>query len=152
MNEEQGSVPTADARLPVRDAISPRSPMLAAVSTVSVCVALARPPLAHSRSALALTHTQLPLSRPPKIARTRTVVASEDSDEAPRLATAYTAAGAATALTWSTCAVVALSAHPTLALPMRHNVLTIAQALAQQLRHTRSASISQKKLLERLDF
>ena len=123
MNEEKGSVPTADREgFPSRgvDDISPRSPMLAAVSTVSVCVALARPPLAHSRPALGLA--QLPLSRPPKIARARTVVASEDSDEAPRLATAYTAAGAVTALTWSACAVVALSAHPTLPLPFRHNI------------------------------
>ena len=107
--------------------------MLAAVSTVSVCLALARPPLALSRPALGIshTHTQLPLSRPPKTARLRTVLASEDSDEAPRLATAYTAAGAVTAVTWSTCAVVALSAHPTLALPLRHKSCGVRVALTR---------------------
>ena len=112
---------------PSANAISPpiTDPSMS-LSVLSVSLALARPPLPLTRP-LGLTSTP---TRPHIIARTRTVVASEDSDEARRLATAYTAAGAVTALTWSTCAVVALSAHPTLALPLRHNVLTIAQALA----------------------
>ena len=124
MNEEKVVWTRA---FPSANAISPpiTDPSMS-LSVLSVSLALARPPLPLTRP-LGLTSTP---TRPHIIARTRTVVASEDSDEAPRLATAYTAAGAVTALTWSTCAVVALSAHPTLALPMRHNVLTIAQALA----------------------
>lgn len=48
----------------------------------------------------------------------------------PALGRAYSVAGAATVVSWSACAVVGLSTHPTLVLPVRHNVLTIAQALA----------------------
>ena len=49
---------------------------------------------------------------------------------APSLSAAYTVAGLATTATWTAVAIIALSPHPTLALPLRHNVLTIAQALA----------------------
>ena len=48
----------------------------------------------------------------------------------PYLSAAYTVAGLATTATWTAVAIIALSPHPTLALPLRHNVLTIAQALA----------------------
>ena len=48
----------------------------------------------------------------------------------PRLANAYKAAGALTASTYTAVAIKTLSYHPHLDLPLRHNVLTIAQALA----------------------
>lgn len=49
---------------------------------------------------------------------------------APRLAALYKSAGVATTATWSAVSIASLSVHPTLDLPLRHNALTIAQALA----------------------
>lgn len=55
---------------------------------------------------------------------------SQPTGAAPLLARAYGVAGLGSAACWATCAGYALSRHPTLALPARHNALTIAQALA----------------------
>ena len=68
-----------------------------------------------------------------RVARPRlaaSIVATADHTAAPRIASAYTAAKVATLATWSATSWIALSTHPTLALPLRHNLLTIAQALA----------------------
>ena len=68
-----------------------------------------------------------------RVARPRlaaSIVATADHTAAPRIAPAYTAAKVATLATWSATSWIALSTHPTLALPLRHNLLTIAQALA----------------------
>ena len=46
------------------------------------------------------------------------------------LPAAYTAASLMTTLSWTAMAVTSLNVHPTWVLPLRHNVLTIAQALA----------------------
>lgn len=51
-------------------------------------------------------------------------------EPSPALGRAYSVAGVATIAAWVACAVVALTSHPTLKLPVRHQYLTIAQALA----------------------
>ena len=52
---------------------------------------------------------------------------------APRLAEAYRLAGKATVAAWSATALVGLTTHPKLTLPLWHNVLAIAQAVAMPL-------------------
>lgn len=50
-------------------------------------------------------------------------------EPSPALGRAYSVAGVTTIAAWIACAIVALTGHPTLKLPVRHQYLTIAQAL-----------------------
>jgi len=52
-------------------------------------------------------------------------------EPAPILGNCYAVVGVLSLVAWAATAVVALSHHPRLRLPRRHNLLTIAQALAQ---------------------
>ncbi|CAE7856868.1 unnamed protein product [Symbiodinium microadriaticum] len=65
----------------------------------------------------------------------RTAVVRHSGDfvkePAVNLGRAYGVFGVLSLVAWTATAVVALSSHPKLRLPMRHNALTIAQALAQ---------------------
>lgn len=61
---------------------------------------------------------------------TTTMMEAKPTGSAPLLSRAYGALGVGSAVSWAACAGYALSRHPTLALPARHNALTIAQALA----------------------
>ena len=97
-------------------------------------------------SSLALVTKQEPRTRPwctgrssctPTSARrTMTMKAADSkpwvppSGPAPMLGRLYSVAGVASAASWTACATYCLSRHPSLTLPMRHNILTIAQALA----------------------
>eukprot|EP00913_Durusdinium_trenchii_P031176 g29192.t1 len=54
----------------------------------------------------------------------------ESTGPAPRLGQGYAAVSVLTLVSWTLCAVMALARHPAvIKLPLRHNVLTVAQAL-----------------------
>mmetsp|Transcript_8869 Transcript_8869/g.20021 ORF Transcript_8869/g.20021 Transcript_8869/m.20021 type:complete len:418 (-) Transcript_8869:307-1560(-) len=70
---------------------------------------------------------------PPLVAPPRLLAAAASGGETSvgesRLGAAYALAGAASVASWTVCAFTALGTHPYLDLPVRHNLLTIAQAL-----------------------
>lgn len=70
----------------------------------------------------------VPLASPVRVRGPSTRQAVKEPS--PELGRAYSVAGAATIAAWVACAIVALTSHPTLKLPVRHQFLTIAQALA----------------------
>ena len=63
------------------------------------------------------------------IVNTEAASGGETSVGESRLGAAYALAGAASVASWTVCAFTALGTHPYLDLPVRHNLLTIAQAL-----------------------
>ena len=80
--------------------------------------------------------TSRSICTPTSARRTMTMKAADSkswvapSGPAPMLGRLYSVAGVASAVSWTACATYCLSQHPSLTLPMRHNILTIAQALA----------------------
>jgi len=100
-------------------------------STPATALAL-RPAAKCSQSLLVARPAHIPL-------RASLAAMMVDGDKAPvrKLVVAYQVAGAASVVAWTVCSVVALKSHPNAAIDaacgLRHNVLTIAQALALPL-------------------